>query len=137
MKGRPVPRALWLVVLVLAACGGASTGPAAGLDPTVLITNGTTTDTLFFTWRDGQGITGAVTVLPGGTSCTKFLAQADSAYFDALARHVAYPTPYTYTQPWFNPATRPAWTMHYDPTGQSGPPTGGILVADVSPVEPC
>ena len=121
---------LALVLLAIVACGkNSSTGPN-GIDPTVLITNGTATDTLYFTWRDGQGVAGSVTVGPGGTSCTRFTARADSAYFTAHAAS------YAYTQPWFDPSTRAAWTMKYDPSGHSGPPTGGILVGDVSPV-PC
>lgn len=122
-------RSLVGLTLLLAACGGAgSTGPQ-GLDPTVLITNNAPAgDTLFFTWRDGQGIAGAVKVPPGTTSCTKFLAQADSAYFEAhiLVGHSAG----TYTQPWFDPLGRPAWTMVVDLGG-------GINVTDVSPTEPC
>lgn len=123
-------KSLTALAVLLAACGGSSTGPAL-IDPTVLITNLSTTDTLVFTWRDGQGITGGVTVLPGGSSCTKFLAQADSAYFDAQAHGAGGAG--GYTQPWFDPSSRPAWTMSESHPNGSGPL---ILVQEVTP-EPC
>jgi hypothetical protein len=119
------------LVILLAACSGA-TGPK-GLDPTVLITN-SASDTLFFTWRDGQGIAGSVNVAPGAQSCTRFTAQADSAYFEAHASGGGGPLggPTSYTQGWFDPATRPAWTMNRNAdTGYN------IQVVDVSPTEPC
>lgn len=119
-----------LLLVFLAACSG-STGPK-GLDPTVLITNQLATDTVFFTWRDGQGIAGSVVVLPGAQSCTRFTAQADSAYFEAHASYLGAMT--TYTQPWFDPLGRPAWTMRVSHTGAGGSPD--IVVMD-SPTEPC
>lgn len=127
MKRLPV-----LATLALLVSWACSSSPAApkGLDPTVFITNTLAApDTLFFTWRDGQGVTGSVAVPPGGTSCTRFLAQADSAYFEA---HWSDSTSHefaTYVQPWFDPSTHPAWTMT---TGHAY-----ILVTDVSPTEPC
>jgi hypothetical protein len=118
-------RLLLVAAVVLAACSSGSTGPGRGLDPTVLITN-QAPDTLYFTWRDGQGITGAIAVPPSSASCTRFLAQADSAYFEAHTIRS------TYTQPWFDPATHPAWTMEL--TTNTG---YNILVTDVGPTEPC
>src|SRR4029077_3822787 len=110
---------LLIAVVLLAACSNA-TGPQ-GLDPTVLITNQAVSDTLFFTWRDGQGIVGSATVLPGVQSCTKFTARADSAYFQANTMNNQYGVAATYLQPWFDPATRPAWTMQVtDPAGAPG-----------------
>jgi len=107
---------LTFIAVLLAACSS-TTGPK-GLDPTVLITNQTAADTLFFTWRDGQGTTGSVTVLPGGSSCTRFVAQADSAYFDAHTTNPQFNTAATYTAPWFDPTARPNWTMLVgDPRG--------------------
>ncbi|HEY6223473.1 MAG TPA: hypothetical protein VIW26_06800 [Gemmatimonadales bacterium] len=119
---------LCCLAVLFAACHSA-TGPQ-GIDPTVLITNRSSADTVHFTWRDGQGIAGTVTVLPGGTSCTRFVAQADSAYFDATANHPGGTA--AYTQPWFDPGARPAWTMVYADVS----PTG-FGVTDVSPNEPC
>lgn len=125
----------YLVIAIgfLAACSKNSTGPT-GADPTVLITNRTNECTgactpapVVFTWRDGQGITGTVTVQPGQQSCTRFTAQADSAYFEAQTNF----GPSTYTQPWFDPSTRSAWTMVVSQK------VGGILVTDVSPALPC
>ena len=123
-------RLLLLTAVLLAACSSGATGPQ-GIDPTVLITNQTAADTLYFTWRDGQGITGTATVLPGGSSCTRFLAQADSAYFDAHATNTQFNTTATYTQPWFDPTARPAWTMLVTDQGAAS-----IQVQDVS-AEPC
>lgn len=120
-----------LILLVLfTACGKAPTAPG-GVDPTVLITNQLSTDTVFFTWRDGQGVLGADTVLPGRVSCTRFLARADSAYFRAEASYLGAKT--IYTQPWFDPVSRSAWTMRVVHT--SGSPD--INVTDVSPTLPC
>lgn len=126
-------KARLLLLFSLAACGGA-TDPQ-GLDPTVLIQNFAPTfdprtgvvDTLYFTWRDGQGITGSVAVPPGQQVCTRFTARADSAYFEA---HIAF-NHSTITAPWFDPTTRSAWTMLVTPD------IGGILLTDVSPNLPC
>lgn len=117
-------------LLLLAACSRDSTG-TTGIDPTVQITNQLATDTLFFTWRDGQGVVGTATVLPGTVSCTRFIARPDSAYFVATARYQGALT--TYTQPWFDPSARNAWTMRVLHT--SGSPD--INVTDVSPTLPC
>ena len=121
-----------LLLVLLAACSN-STGPAP-LDPTVLIVNESnlctgscSPDTLFFTWRDGQGIAGTISVAPGTWACARFTARVDSAYFTATTRF----TNAAYTQPWFDPATHPSWTMM---VAQS---VGGILVTDVSPNMPC
>lgn len=120
-----------VALLLLVACGG-TTGPG-GIDPTVLITNHAQQDTLYFTWRDGQGIAGSVAALPGTTSCTKFLAQADSAYFEA---HITVGlSTGTYQQHWFDPATRPAWTMETGST-QGGSNAAAIIVNEVT-TEPC
>lgn len=121
-------KAIWLGLVLLAACSKSPSGPAK-LDPTVLITNPLSSDTLYFTWRDGQGIAGSVTVLPGSSSCTHFTAQADSAYFEAHWADAVTHEWAAYTQPWFDPATHPAWTMT---TGHAY-----ILVTDVSPNAPC
>jgi hypothetical protein len=125
--------------VLLAACSHSATGPTppSGADPTLLITNlnMATPDTVYFTWRDGQGITGSVTVLPGAQSCTMFTAQVDSAYFHAVAYFTSSYSgardSATYTAGWFNPTARPAWTMDYDRQRN-----GGFLVKDVSPA-PC
>src|SRR5690349_4709186 len=118
------------LLLLLVACSKDSSGPA-GIDPTVLITNQLAVDTVFFTWRDGQGVVGADTILPGTTSCTRFLARADSAYFQATASFQGAAT--LYTQPWFDPGSRSAWTMMVVHT--NGSPD--INVTDVSPRQPC
>lgn len=114
--------------LFLVGCGGATAPHGGAVDPTVLIRNQTSTDTLFFTWRDGQGIVGRDNVLPGTTGCEKFLARADSAYFEA---HISVGmSSDSYTQPWFDPLGRSAWTMTI-------PQHGGIFVTDISPIAPC
>lgn len=126
-----------MLLALLPACSKDSSGPARH-DPTVLIVNHATSDpyaaagdTLYFTWRDGQGITGSVVVAPGRQSCTRFLAQADSAYFEAVSTNGAGTS--HYTQPWFNPSSRPAWTMEINAGVGSSP---AIVVSDVAN-EPC
>ena len=119
-----------IIAALLTACGGSSTGPK-GLDPTVLIINETAIDTVLFSWQDGQGVVGSVVaILPGAMSCQKFLARPDSAYFHASSREGAAST-WGYTQPWFDPASRPGWTVNFK--GDQG----GFAVTDVSPIEPC
>jgi hypothetical protein len=128
-----------MVFIAIAAmgCETASAPVAAGMDPTVWIVNASSTDSIFFSWRDGQGIVGAETILPGDQICEHFLARPDSASFEAEARAYAQPgqqISYTYSQPWFDPNERSAWTMTYNRTAY-----GGFLVVDVSaaPNPPC
>lgn len=118
------------LLLLLAACSKNSTGPS-GVDPTVLIANGLSVDSVFFTWRDGQGVVGADTVLPGRTVCAAFTARPDSAYFQGVASYLGQTT--TYTAPWFNPADHPAYTMTVQHT-QPGSPD--FLVYEVA-TPPC
>lgn len=125
-------RPIMLLLVLLAACSKDSSGPGStnGHDPTVLITNNGRVgiDTIFFMWRDGQGIAGADTVPPGTQRCARFVAQADSAYFEAtISGSTAH-----YTQPWFDPSARSAWTMEVASAWGYQ-----ILVTDVSPTEPC
>lgn len=113
--------------LLLVACSNSTEPKTRGLDPAVLITNHSNVP-LYFTWRDGQGIVGADTIPSQVTRCEHFLAQADSAYFHAEATENAGTS--LYTQPWFNPATRPAWSMLV--TSQVGGGSPLILVADTT-----
>lgn len=125
---------LLIVAVLLAACSKSPAGPA-GIDPTVLITNQLTVDTVFFTWRDGQGIVGSVVVPPGHEVCAKFLAQPDSAYFEAIAAWTpGYPQPAvsTYTAPWFNPSDHPAFTMTVTHT-QVGSPDFAVYEVQTEP----
>lgn len=121
-----------LLLVLLAACGKSATGPIIG-DPTVLITN-QTTSVLHFEWRDGQGTVGRDSVVGGMQRCEAFTARPDSAYFDASITDVSNGGVSIYTQPWFDPAARPAWTMLVTPT--SGGPS--ILVQDsTGGAKPC
>lgn len=99
-------------VLLLAACGKDSSGPGGLVDPTVQVTNQLANDTVFFTWRDGQGIVGTDMVLPGQTSCEKFVARPDSAYWNLSARDQQNGNALgTLTAPWFSPDTLVSWTV--------------------------
>ena len=124
---------LLLLVLGIWACGSSPSGPA-GKDPTVLIINELRDDSVFFTWRDGQGVVGSDVVLPGQTACEKFLARADSAYFHIEARDQQNGGAFgTLTAPWFDPAGRPAWTITVRHASNGSP---DILDREVSPA-PC
>jgi len=103
---------LLTVLLAIAACSKSPAGPGGGLDPTVQIQNQLAVDTVFFTWRDGQGVEGTDMVLPGHTACEKFLARPDSAYWHLEARDQQNANALgTYTAPWFNPDTLVSWSM--------------------------
>jgi hypothetical protein len=131
-RGKDMLHRCLILALFLAACHSTSgpTGPQ-GLDPTVLITN-QLPDTVYFTWRDGQGITGNVNVAPGASSCTRFVARADSAYFEAHATSGGGEG--TLTAPWFDPAARPGWTI--TARALQGNPVD-FLIIDTSPNLPC
>jgi hypothetical protein len=118
------------LIVMFAACSSA-TGPG-GLDPTVLVTNPSSADTVFFTWRDGQGVVAVDTILGPTTRCEHFTARPDSAAFELLARHWYSTGPAVSWSGalWFNPADHPAWTALYEIAS-------GILVKDVSPAVPC
>lgn len=104
-------RAALALLVLLVACSKSPAGPM-GVDPTVLITNQLMQDTVFFTWRDGLGVSGADTILPGRTACEKFFARPDSAYFGLTARDQQNGNALgTYSAPWFNPDTTVEWTI--------------------------
>lgn len=111
-------KTLLAVTLLLCACGG-STNP--GTDPIVYVVN-QSRQPVYFEWRDGQGVIGQDTISAGARACESFLARADSAYF--YAKMLAGPMTDAYTQPWFDPSARHAWTMTVSDAG-------GFLVADV------
>lgn len=126
---------VWMIA-TLAGCSS-STGPKViGVDPTVLITNQMPADTVFFTWRDGQGVVGADTVLAGRQVCAKFTARPDSAYFQVVAHYHAndgnmYVT--TTTAPWFNPSVTDGWTIEVRLIGASA----DVVSKNTSPILPC
>jgi hypothetical protein len=97
------------VVLILAACGS-STGPGKAGDPSLLITNDLTSDYVYITWKDGNAIVGRDSVAPRtANQCVRFLAQPDSAYWQATASDNGRVSTQSY--PYFNPASRPAWKV--------------------------
>jgi len=103
---------------LLTACGDSTN---QGIDPIVRIVN-QSGQAVYFEWRDGQSVIGRDTVLAGARACESFLARADSAYF--YAQMLGGPMTDTYTQPWFDPSERHAWTMTVTNAG-------GFLVSDV------
>ncbi len=108
------------LLTLLAACGD-STGP--GIDPTVDIENQTPWPASF-TWKDGQGVLGTATISGNSRQCVRFLARADSAYWEIVASDLSTPSApntSTYTAPWFDPDARHAWSVLI--TVGSGSPT--------------
>lgn len=122
-------------LVLLASCSKDSTG-LTGTDPTVLITNQMPADTVFFTWRDGQGIVGTDTVLANHTFCAKFVARPDSAYFQVVVNYHA-PNLNTYvstlTADWFNPLETDGWTVDVTLSGGGA----NIVNRSTSPNLPC
>jgi len=117
------------LLLVIVACSKDSPNGPAGIDPTVQISNSTLWP-VYFQWRDGQGVVGADTVASGARACERFFARADSAYFYMEITNPnpgGQPATSTYTQPWFDPTARHAWSVTVSP-GTSGSPT--ILTSD-------
>lgn len=98
---------LFAGVALLSACGS-STAP--GGDPAILVTNGLPASWVYVNWKDGRGTLGRDSVAARTSKCVRFLAQPDSAYWEAIATENGYTT--TVRSPeWFNPADRPAWTL--------------------------
>lgn len=114
-----------LVLLSVLACSS-STGLAG--DPTILVTNDLPADWVFVNWKDGQGILGRDSVAPRTVKCVRFLAQPDSAYWEATATENNSTTGVR-SPSWFNPASRPAWTLRvFD--DNSPVPVPAMLQAD-------
>lgn len=108
------------LLILLAACGNFGPG---GIDPTVDITNQTPW-AASFTWRDGQGVIGRETIPANGRQCVRFLARADSAYWEISASDMsnpAAPNTSTYTAPWFDPEARHAWSVLITPNTPGSP----------------
>ncbi len=120
------------LLALLAACKDAT---GLGIDPTVRITNQLPWP-VYFEWRDGQGVVGADTILANGRACERFFARADSAYFYIEASDLSNPSApntSTYTQPWFDPSTRHAWTA----TVTTGAGSPDVAVTQDSTVRAC
>ena len=123
-----------LLLLAVLACGNSS-GPG-GIDPTVDITNQTPWPAAF-TWRDGQGVLGRATIPGNSQQCVRFLARADSAYWEIVASDMsnpAAPNTSTYTAPWFDPDARHAWSVLITPQTPGSPE---ILMRQDSSVIAC
>jgi hypothetical protein len=103
-------------LLAIVACGS-STEPGKAGDPSILVTNNLQSDWVYITWKDGQSVLGRDSVAPRTVDqCVRFLAQPDSAYWEAIATEkgstgtitsgvAGEPTEY------FNPSSRPAWSL--------------------------
>src|SRR5260370_22576438 len=118
MEGKETMKRLSLILVaaLLVGCAKSPTAPTMR-DPSVLVSN-MTPDTVTFQWWDGQGVQGSSVIQPNTTSiCERFTARPDSAYFYIVASRNG--TVATYTQPWFNPATSPAWTAAVNATGST------------------
>lgn len=116
-------------ILFLSACGS-STDLKAG-DPSILVTNDLPSNWVYVTWKDGQGIVGRDSVAPRtANQCVRFLAQPDSAYWEASATENGS-TEIIRSPTWFNPSDRPAWSLHV--FAGSGPvPYPDMLQQDVA-----
>jgi hypothetical protein len=99
------------LLLLLTACSN-PTGP--GHDPVLLVRNRDVGQTITFTWRDGQGITGTDVISTTGDFCERFTARPDSAYFE-FVRADSTGGWHTYTAPWFRPDSFPSWTVDIYP----------------------
>lgn len=100
-----------LIVAFLGACSS-STEPSKAGDPSILVTNDLPSDWVYITWKDGLGIVGRDSVAPRTASqCVRFLAQPDSAYWEATTVENGYSATVTSAE-WFNPADAPAWSIH-------------------------
>jgi hypothetical protein len=104
-------RALSLVALAFVIACGSSTEPALAGDPSILVTNDLPSSWVYVNWKDGQGVLGRDSVAARATKCVRFLAQPDSAYWDATASENGYTT-VVRSPSWFNPSDRPAWALH-------------------------
>lgn len=120
--------------LTLTAACGSSTAPGGAKDPSLLFTNNLDSSWVYITWRDGQVIEGRDSIAPRTRSqCVRFLAQPDSAYWTITAHENGGLA--TATAPYFNPASRPAWSVVVNSVGSVGSPS--ILVSDIDPALAC
>ncbi len=109
-------RRLLAGLLFVVACSGTTEPKSKAGDPSILVTNNLGVYT-YITWKDGQGIVGRDSVAGHITQCVRFLAQPDSAYWEASATEAVGGNPEstgTIRNPavgFFNPADRPAWTL--------------------------
>lgn len=119
------------LLVLLAACSKSAPSGPVGIDPTVQIVNQTDWP-VYFEWRDGRGVVGTDTVASQTRKCERFVARADSAYFYMEATNPnpgGTPATSTYTQPWFDPSARHAWSVTVT-RGTGGSPN--ILTSDTS-----
>lgn len=100
-------RRLFLLLSTIAC--SSSTGLAG--DPSILVTNDLPNSWVYVSWKDGQGTLGRDSVAARTTKCVRFLAQPDSAYWEASATENGY-TNVVRSPAWFNPSDRPAWTLN-------------------------
>lgn len=119
------------LAVLLTACGSSSTGLAG--DPSILVTNDLQSSWVYVTWKDGQGIVGRDSVAPRTANhCVRFLAQPDSAYWEATATENGSLSTVRSPGPWFNPASRPAWSLHVYDDPKTPVPVPVMLQADAS-----
>src|SRR4051812_22094590 len=103
---RPI---LVMLAIALTACSS-STEPSGAGDPSILVTNDLPSSWVYISWKDGNSVLGQDSVAARSTKCVRFLAQPDSAYWDATATENGYTT-IVRSPECFNPADRPAWRV--------------------------
>jgi len=131
-----VKRIALLIAVLLTACGGSSpTAPASrAVDPTALIRN-TSASPMVWYWFDGSTQSGRDSIPPYTTRCEHFLAQPDSARYEMVRSDSVIQGQggiggwNWYSSNWFDPTSRPAWTI-------DNPPTLHLLVKDTT-ATPC
>lgn len=117
------------LVLFVVACGS-STDLGNQRDPSLLFTNALGTP-VYLTWQDGEAILGRDTIPPHSVGhCSHFLAQPDSAYFQIVASNDENGAQTVYTAPWFNPESRPAWTVDVTADRTGGSPNIVVNLVD-------
>lgn len=128
-------RNIFIFALILTAACSSSTAPASKAgDPSLLFTNNLDSGWVYITWRDGAVIEGRDSIAPRiASQCVRFTAQPDSAYWTITARENGGLS--TATAPYFNPESRPAWSVVVSSSGSIGSPQ--ILVKDIDPTLAC
>lgn len=127
-------RSLTLLLLVAYAACSSPTAPAQHqpppppppdttpkkVDPTVLVRNNRP-DLAYFYWKSGDTALSS-DVIPGNTTrCEAFTAVADSAFWEIATDTTEAGWALFSSPAYFDPSTRPAWTVDIMGTGLNNP----------------
>jgi hypothetical protein len=97
------------LLFVVAGCGG-STAPGNGGNTSLLMTNKLLDNFVYITWKNGEGVSGKDSVVPGMTNqCVRFTAP-DSASWIINAAETNGGTA-SVGGNWYHPPDRAAWTV--------------------------